>query len=166
MLTTSISMCLFLVLKIHEKLVHPIAISLDNPKKIDSVPFPAVTFLEPFSEQDFLQFHDWDFLLAHSYPQLKQKLFKILKEQDITDQFFTLILMCKIRTFFYEYPFEFSVNAMVDDLRNKSNERNFLQQKALWNSEFEVDFAKRLTSHGFGYSFNILDAKDVFNLEE
>lgn len=164
MLTASITACLFSVSKLFVKFQHPIAITLDQPASVGSVPFPAVTFLEPFLEDE--QFNNLDFVLASEIPHLKPNLFKYLQENDVINPFFTEILMCNTRPFYYEYPFEFSGTAMIEYLRNRSNEQNFRHQKASWNSQYNTVFAKRLTSHGFGYSFNILDADEILNVEE
>lgn len=156
--------CFFFTSKLVNRYNHPIAIALAQPKSVETVPFPAVTFMEPFHlDQVFM--HD-DFYYAKFIHEDRPVLFKFLEDNNLIHMFFTKIYVCTWTSYFFEYPFEDYQRFIVPILKNISLERTFEQQEASWNSQFKAAFAKRLTSRGFGYSFNILDADEILNVDE
>lgn len=122
--------------KIYEKFEHPIAITMDQPTSVQSIPFPAVTVLKPFRRNPV--FLRDTFLFSFAHDPFKQLLFRFLKFNDAFDQFFAQIIVCNLVSYFCDYPHEFNGNMMITALRNYSSLRNFAQQKALWNSKYET----------------------------
>lgn len=107
-----------------------------------------------------------DFFFAIVFEEDKPVLFNFLEDNDLIDIFFTQVYVCVFTNYIFEYPFKDYERGIVPALRNISLKHKFHHQKASWNSQFETVFAKRLTSHGFGYSFNILDVAEILNVEE
>lgn len=133
---------------------------------VGSVPFPAVTFMEPFKINRTLEYHK-DIFYSKFYSVNKQRAFEYLNETNQVESFYTQVFVCVHSNFNYVNPFVGYENAIVDVLRNMSKTNHkFESQKALWNSKIETEFAKRLTSHGFSYSFNVLNDEDILNFQE
>jgi hypothetical protein len=149
---------------VFKKFDQSILITLGQPRSVDTVPFPAVTFLEPFIFDE--KFLNDDFYYSRRFKEERPILFKFLKDNNLVNIFFTKVQVCFVRAFFYEYPFKNYENEIVPTLRNISSDDSFSKQEALWNSKYETTFVKRLTEQGFGYSFNILNANDILNFDK
>jgi hypothetical protein len=137
---------------------------LDQPVSVDTLPYPAVTFLEPFYR--YKQFEDLMFFFARVHNESKDRVNEYLNENNLVETYFTQIVICAYTAYMYEYHVEGYENAFVPTLLNFSYAHRFDTQVGLWNSRFETVFAKRLTSQGFGYSFNILDVVEILNIDE
>jgi Amiloride-sensitive sodium channel len=163
-LSTSIGICYFLTSKLFQKFQHPIAVSLEQPISVDTLPFPAITFLEPiYRSKEFLTRE-----VKRAFLSNLNKTFinEYVKNNNLVETFLTQIVVCAKQPYLYKYPFENYENAFVPTLLNFSYAHHFDKQEAMWNSQFETVFAKRLTSQGFGYSFNILDVNEILNIDK
>jgi hypothetical protein len=76
------------------------------------------------------------------------------------------ILACDYVTYVHDYPFKGYERSIVPILKNRSIANQFWKHKALWNSQYEVALASRLTWRGFANSFNVLDVEEILRLEE
>jgi hypothetical protein len=54
---------------------------------------------------------------------------------------------------------------MVKSLKKFSETDWFSSQEGSWNNQFKIKFAEVLTARGFGFSFNLANASDVFHDE-
>lgn len=164
-LVSSVSVCYILTSQTYNNFRHPISISLDQPTSVDKVPFPAITFMEPFGvNEEYLK--NFNFFWSRFVRKMRPKVFEYLEETDQVDVYMAEVMVCEYTNLIYDYPFVGYEKKITEVLLNKSLDHLFDTQEALWNSQFEVVVAKRLTSQGFGYSFNILAAEELLNLEE
>jgi hypothetical protein len=64
--------------------------------------------------------------------------------------------------------FETQTENLVDILREIAVSRLtwFYGQSASWNKVYGAPFAQKLTPYGFCYTFNIINASDLLNLNE
>jgi hypothetical protein len=163
-LSTSIAISYFFTSKLFQKFQHPIAVSFEQPITVDTLPFPAITFLEPMYQSK--EFVTREFKTAFLFLRNKTFVNEYIKNNNLVETYLTEVAVCTYGSQLYKYPFENYENAFVPTLLNFSYAHQFDKQEAVWNSQFETVFAKRLTSQGFGYSFNILDVNEILNIDE
>ena len=161
MLSISVTACLFSTTKLYQKFKHPIAITLGKP--LSSVPFPAITIIQPF-QFDRLGVDNTDFLISWLNLNARERIFKQLNETNQVENFMSQLSICPNAMFLYEIPIKNYERSIVSTLRNFSHFDLFEHQESTWNSRFEVSFVKRLTSYGFAYTFNLIDAEEVLNV--
>lgn len=107
-----------------------------------------------------------EFFWSRFWKSMRPNVFKYLEETDQVNVYMAEVITCSYTNLIYEYPFVGYEEKIAEVLFNKSLYHFFDTQEALWNSQFEVVVAKRLTSHGIGYSFNVLEAEELLNLDE
>jgi hypothetical protein len=54
---------------------------------------------------------------------------------------------------------------IVPVIKSRSSREWLQRQNGSWNNVFQVPFAEVLTSRGCGFSFNIMDAEQIFNAD-
>jgi hypothetical protein len=162
-LVISFSTCYILIAKLYERYLHEITITMEQPMPVDLIPFPAVTFLEPF---EFAFSSNFDIFYAKFRQYNRLRAFKYLEDTNQVETYLSQVLVCLSINQIYKYPYVGYESKIAEVLRNKSLNDKFEQQEALWNSMYETIFVTRLTSHGFGYTFNILDDDEILNFEE
>jgi hypothetical protein len=161
-LTASVIFCYNLTAKSLRQLNHPITISFGQPKSVEEVPFPAITFFEVLKyNRSFFQV-----LSMFKYYRQINKIFDYVENSSQLEERMTDILACNHYSFVYDYPFKGYERSIVPILRNRSIGNQFWKHKALWNSQYEVALASRLTWKGFANSFNVLDVEKILRLEE
>ena len=64
-----------------------------------------------------------------------------------------------------EYFYEDYEHMIVPTIHKQAQTEWFINQSAEWNTIYAPTFAEILTTRGYGFSFNILEAKDVLNLD-
>lgn len=55
---------------------------------------------------------------------------------------------------------------MVPTIHKQVQTEWFMNLTAEWNTFYAPKFAEILTTRGYGFSFNILEAKDLLNVDE
>lgn len=164
MLSLSIITCYHLTSKLFQKFQHPIVVSLEQPISVDTLPFPAVTFMEPMSLND--EFRSLSFQTEVMLNKNRKFVNEYITKRNLVETYFTQLVICGYAPYMYRYLFKNYEDAFVQTLLNFSYAHQFERQEALWNSQFETVFAKRLTAQGFGYSFNMLDVDKILNIDE
>ena len=75
------------------------------------------------------------------------------------------VLVCKSIELLREYYYENYEHMIVPAIHEHVQTEWFKNQTAEWNSYYAPKFAEILTTRGYGFSFNILDAKDLLNVD-
>lgn len=67
-----------------------------------------------------------------------------------------------MRDFYYE-NYE---HVIVPTIQKQAQTKWFKNQTTEWNTFYAPKFAKILTTRGYGFTFNILEAKELLNVDE
>lgn len=65
-----------------------------------------------------------------------------------------------------EFNYEKSEHNIVPSIHRQAQTEWFKNQSAEWNSYYSTKFAEILTTRGFGFTFNVPNAKDLLNVDE
>lgn len=65
-----------------------------------------------------------------------------------------------------KYNFTGYSQLMVPTLKNLSTRDWFAKQSGQWNELYEAPFAELLTTRGFGFAFNLLNASDLYKTDQ
>lgn len=63
------------------------------------------------------------------------------------------------------YTYENYEHLIVPTIHKHAQTEWFKNQTAVWNSYYSPKFAKLLTTRGYAMSFNMLEVKDLLNLD-
>lgn len=64
------------------------------------------------------------------------------------------------------YSYENYEHLIVPTIHGQVQTDWFKNQTAAWNTLYTPKFAEILTTRGYGFTFNILEAKDLLNVDE
>ncbi|CAO1411437.1 unnamed protein product [Diamesa serratosioi] len=145
----------------YEKLqTNPITVSLaEKPSSIQEISFPAVTVCSETQTNFDSGFNFRDIVeKGNSYNISTLNALDIARLQAIA-------LICK-PDYLKTVEFKTQTNNLVEILREMTRLDWFLEQSASWNRIYGAPFAQRLTPYGYCFTFNIINASDLLNLNE
>lgn len=76
------------------------------------------------------------------------------------------VWVCKYENLYGNYEFHNYEHTIVPAIHEQSQINWFKNQTAEWNTYYTPQFAEILTTRGYGFSFNILEAEDLLNVDE
>ncbi|CAG9811156.1 unnamed protein product [Chironomus riparius] len=159
----SMTCCIHLILRSHQSVPDSRVIAYDdNFKIIESIPFPAFTIVPQFSITNKLA--NAAFKASWDGPKIMRKMnqetFLKLKK-DLTQYNF-----CEESFNIYSLRFNFSfIPHLITVLKEQSNVGWFQDQFSSFNGKYQPDFAEIRTSRGMGFTFNMIDADEMFNFD-
>lgn len=65
-----------------------------------------------------------------------------------------------------QYKFYNYEHTIVPTIHKYAQSKWFKNQTAEWNSHYSPKFAEMLTTRGYGFTFNILKAEDLLNVDQ
>jgi hypothetical protein len=121
--------------------------------------------MEPFTFNKSL-YTNFDIFYSKFSEKARKRAFKYLEETNQVEIYLTEVFVCHHIIFTYDYPYKGYERKFVEILHKKSLKHQFDTQKASWDSQFKVPFTKRLTSQGFGYTFNVVSDRVILDFDE
>ncbi|CAO1407576.1 unnamed protein product [Diamesa tonsa] len=139
---------------------NPITVSLaERPSAIQEIPFPAVTVCSE-TQTNF----DSGFNFRNIVEKGNSYNLNSLNSLDIA-RLQAIALICK-PDYLKTVDIKTQTRDLVDILREMARLDWFLEQSASWNKIYGTPFSQRLTPFGYCFTFNIINASDLLNLQQ